>query len=223
MRFRLLTAFLSATALSSCATAAHVGMGHGSMSHEEMMQHCQMMEQHRGEGARDHAGHDPAQHGGVSHEAMMRHCAQMRDQPGAAPGFSASNERLRAVAEVGAQVMPFDLERTTHTFADQPWGGRQIVVSDDADPQQAALIRPHLSEEAAKFARGGFGSPEAIHGRDMPGLGVLRDRYSSVEVSYTEIANGGSIAYRSEDRASIEAIHAWFQAQRSDHGAHAAH
>lgn len=223
MRIGVLTAALSAAALAGCASAGHNGMGHGAMTHEEMMRHCQMMAQHQSAGSQGAAQHDPAQHGGMSHEDMMRHCAQMRGQPTATPGASASAERQQAVAQAGAEVMPFDLERTTHTFTDEPWGGRQVVVSDDGDAQQVALIRSHLSEEAARFARGDFASPEAIHGHDMPGLEVLRERYGSVEVSYADIAGGGSITYRSQDRGSIDAIHAWFQAQRSDHGAHAAH
>lgn len=89
MRFGLLTALFSATALASCATAAHEGMDHGSMSHEEMMRHCQMMEQHQAEGGHDPAEHDPALHGGMSHEEMVRHCAQMREhQTGDEPSAS---------------------------------------------------------------------------------------------------------------------------------------
>lgn len=221
MHSGLIAALVSAAALGGCATGR--GMNDHAMSHEEMMRHCQMMEQHHGEERHDSSRHDRAQHGGMSHEEMIRHCTQMHDQPGADAGSSASNERLRAVAEAGAQVMPFDLERTTHTFSDQPWGGAQIVVSDDGDAQQVALIRSHLAQEAAKFARGDFAAPQAIHGDEMPGLNVLRQHYSSIEVAYADIAAGGSITYRSQDRALIDAIHAWFQAQRSDHGAHAAH
>lgn len=218
MRFALWTTLLSVTALTSCAMADHEGMGHTAMSHEEIMRHCQMMEENQG-----HGEHMSGMHRGTGHEQMMQHCAQMRDQMSADRSAAASSARQSAVAEAGGQIMPFDLERTTHTFADQPWGGRQVVVSDDGDAQQVALIRAHLAEEAAKFARGDFGSPEAIHGSDMPGLSVLRERYSSVEVSYAEVAGGGEITYRSEDRAVIDSIHAWFQAQRSDHGAHAMH
>lgn len=87
MRFGLLTAFSLAAALGGCATAAHEGMNHGAMNHEEMMRHCQMMEQHQAQGGHDAAEHDPAQHGGMSHEEMMRHCAEMRAQH---PGEDAS-------------------------------------------------------------------------------------------------------------------------------------
>lgn len=219
MRFGLIAAFLAAAALGGCATAQ--GMGHEGMSHEEMMRHCQMMEQHQAQGGHDPAEHDPAQHGGMSHEEMMQHCAEMDRRTGAEQ--TASAERLAAVAHAGSQVMPFDLERSTHSFLDRPWGGEQIVVSDDDDAQQIASIRAHLSAEAAKFSRGDFGSPEAIHGHDMPGLAVLRDQHAAIDVAYADVPNGASITYRSQDSAVVGAIHEWFEAQRTDHGAHASH
>ncbi len=135
----------------------------------------------------------------------------------------AHDEGVRQVAVAGAQVMPFDLERSTHTFADTAYGGEQGVVSDDGDGAQIVLIRRHLSDEAARFARGEFGAPERIHGRAMPGLDVLRANYSALQVTYADIPNGGGISYRARDAEMIDAIHAWFAAQRSDHGAHAAH
>ena len=96
-------------------------------------------------------------------------------------------------------------------------------MSDGGDGAQIVLIRRHLSDEAARFARGEFGSPERIHGHEMPGLGVLRANYSALQVAYAELPNGGAISYRARDAEMIDAIHAWFAAQRSDHGAHAAH
>ncbi|MGE0741899.1 MAG: aspartate carbamoyltransferase [Hyphomonadaceae bacterium] len=136
-------------------------------------------------------------------------------------GAAPTTERLQAVAAAGAEVMPFDLERTTHIFSDQAWGGEQVVVSDDGDTTQIALIRAHLSAEAARFAHGEFASPEHIHGQNMPGLDVMRS--AEIEISYSERPQGGAITYRATDQAVIHAIHAWFAAQRSDHGAHAAH
>lgn len=219
MRSGLIATLLSAAALSGCATAQ--GMDHRSMNHEEMMRHCQMMAQHQAQGGHDPAEHDSSRHGGMSHEEMMQHCAAM--QRDATAPSSASTQRLEAVAQAGAQVMPFDLERSTHSFLDRPWGGEQVVVSDDGDAQQIALIRAHLSAEAAKFSRGDFGSPAAIHGRDMPGLAVLREQHAAIEVTYSDAPHGASIAYRSNDSAVVSAIHDWFEAQRTDHGPHASH
>jgi len=134
-----------------------------------------------------------------------------------------TDARQREVAETGARVMPFDLERTTHVFTDEPWGGEQRVVSDQSEAEQVALIRSHLAEEAERFARGEFTSPERIHGHDMPGLDVLRTSAGTLAVSYSDVESGGAIAYRSQDPRVITALHAWFGAQRSDHGRHAAH
>ncbi|HRE44545.1 MAG TPA: hypothetical protein PKY87_11325 [Terricaulis sp.] len=78
MRSGFIAMLLSAVALGGCAAAQ--GMGHQTMSHEEMMRHCQMMEQHQAQGGHDSAEHDPARHGGMSHDEMMRHCAEMRAQ-----------------------------------------------------------------------------------------------------------------------------------------------
>jgi len=77
MQMSWMAALASLAVLSGCATAQ--GMDHGEMSHEEMMRHCQMMQEHQGEGTAAHAEHNPAEHGGLSHEEMMRHCAEMRD------------------------------------------------------------------------------------------------------------------------------------------------
>ncbi len=76
MQMSWMAALASLAVLSGCATAQD--MGHGAMSHEEMMRHCQMMEEHHSDGTAAHADHNPAEHGGMSHEDMMRHCAEMR-------------------------------------------------------------------------------------------------------------------------------------------------
>jgi hypothetical protein len=133
-----------------------------------------------------------------------------------------AGSREAEVAERGARVMPFDLERTTHVFRATSDGGVQEVVSDDAvDPEQVALIRGHLREEAIRFTAGDFADPAAIHGDDMPGLAVLRARHDDVDVAYAELAAGARITYRSRDPEVVDALHAWFDAQLADHGGHA--
>ena len=137
-------------------------------------------------------------------------------------GQSRPANRQAEVAARGAEVMPFDLERTTHIFDDLPDGGLQQVVADDAtDTAQIALIRGHLQEEAAKFQRGDFGDPAAIHGDAMPGLAELRQGYARIEVAYGELPDGAQIRYTTSDPAMVAALHAWFAAQLSDHGGHA--
>jgi len=130
--------------------------------------------------------------------------------------------RREIVAERGGMVMPFDLERTTHVFDADTTGGVQTVVADDpTDIEQVELIRAHLREEADRFGAGDFGDPAAVHGHDMPGLETLEARFEALEVTYDLIDAGGQVIYRSEDPTVVAALHDWFDAQLSDHGAHA--
>ncbi|MFN2389352.1 MAG: aspartate carbamoyltransferase [Actinomycetota bacterium] len=118
--------------------------------------------------------------------------------------------------------MPFDLERTTHVFEPAPNGGVQRVISDDpADHKQIRLIREHLKAEAKAFARGDFGDPARIHGDAMPGLEELEENYGSIDVTFEPESDGGRITYQVSDPVLVEALHDWFEAQGSDHGAHA--
>jgi hypothetical protein len=118
--------------------------------------------------------------------------------------------------------MPFDLDATTHVFEKLEDGGLQSVVADEEDSTQTALVRTHLAEEAARFARGDFHDPATIHGDDMPGLHVLTTHHEKLTVSYREIERGGEIRYRSDNPEVVAAVHQWFDAQLRDHGSHAA-
>jgi hypothetical protein len=131
------------------------------------------------------------------------------------------DERQQEVAERGSEVMPFDLERTTHVFSKTADGGLQQVLSDDGDSEQIALIQTHLQEEALRFQQGDFDDPAQIHGDNMPGLAVLRAGYEQVEVVYTPLIDGAQITYQAETPALTAAIHVWFDAQLADHGDHA--
>ncbi len=132
------------------------------------------------------------------------------------------HDRQTEVARIGSQVMPFNLEATTHEFKPLPDGGLQTVTADNpADKQQIELIQSHLQEESTKFQNGDFSAPAKIHGEDMPGLASLQSGSSNIDVHYTPLANGGQIRYVTEKADLVSAIHDWFKAQRSDHGHHA--
>jgi hypothetical protein len=160
----------------------------------------------------------PASSGSLVHQEGMAHTANMNHQTSAGQNVTTRQEE---VAERGSEVMPFDLERTTHLFDKTVYGGLQQVLSDDGDRQQIALIQAHLREEALRFQQGDFEDPAQIHGDEMPGLAVLRAHYAQVEVVYTPLADGAQIDYKTETPEVMAAIHAWFDAQLSDHGAHA--
>jgi hypothetical protein len=135
----------------------------------------------------------------------------------------ASEARLDEVAERGTQVMPFDLEQTTHVFTKNDNGGlQQVVVKDNSNVEQIRLIREHLIDIAGKFAQGDYGDPASIHGEDMPGLAALRQaKPGTIDIVYTELENGGQIVYSTKDPQLVQAIHQWFEAQLSDHSRHA--
>jgi hypothetical protein len=140
------------------------------------------------------------------------------DEPGDRPGTGRQDE----VAERGRDVMPFDLERTTHRFAKTGTGGVQTVVADDpSDTGQIGLVREHLRDEAARFRRGDFTDPGRIHGADMPGLAALRASAGKITVDYADTPDGARLTYTTTDAALVTALHAWFDAQVGDHGSHA--
>ncbi len=133
-------------------------------------------------------------------------------------------DRQTQVADAGAQVMPFDLDATTHIFTNKPDGGIQDVVADNPDDDDSiSEIREHLRVEVDKFQAGDFSDPESIHGSDMPGLATLQARFSEIAVELELSETGASISYVAVDPALVTAIHDGFQAQTSDHGKHAEH
>ncbi|MCC5950994.1 MAG: aspartate carbamoyltransferase [Acidimicrobiia bacterium] len=133
-----------------------------------------------------------------------------------------TTDRQQAVAERGSEVMPFDLDATMHVFTPTDDGGVQDVVAEDSTAtEQVRLIREHLAEETERFARGDFGDPASIHGDDMPGLTVLADAHDRLEVTYSDIADGGRITYVGTSPEVVAAVHDWFAAQVADHGDHA--
>lgn len=133
----------------------------------------------------------------------------------------AVHQRQVEVTIKGAQVMHFDLEKTTHHFEPLQNGGLQTVVADDpVDPEQVKLIQSHLQEETPKFRAGDFYDPAAIHGDEMPGLKQLKAGYCDIAVEYITLSDGGQSCYTTQQSALVSAIHDWFVAQRSDHGHH---
>lgn len=141
----------------------------------------------------------------------------------AAVGGAADSARLDEVAKLGAGVMPFDLDKTTHVFDKTAHGGiQQVVAKNGEDAEQIFLIRKHLAEIAGKFAHGDFSAPARIHGADMPGLAELKQApQGSLKVKYSVLARGAQIEYSADDPALVCAIHRWFDAQLSDHARHA--
>lgn len=135
-----------------------------------------------------------------------------------------ASARQAEVAERGAEVMPFDLEATTHRFEPTDDGLVQTVVADDPDDEeQAQLVRGHLADEADRCESGDYDDPAAIHGDDMPGLAELEAGADDITIELDDVADGARLTFTTEDPDLVDALHRWGEAQVSDHGAHAEH
>lgn len=136
----------------------------------------------------------------------------------------ASAERQADVAERGSEVMPFDLDATTHHFASTETGLIQTITAHDPDDsEQIALIGEHLEEESIRFAQGDLDDPATIHGDEMPGLAALRNGAGDIDIEFETHNDGARLTYTTENPALVEALHQWGEAQISDHGEHAEH
>jgi hypothetical protein len=119
-------------------------------------------------------------------------------------------------------VMPFDMAKTLHIFAMTDVGGVQkVVVRNDRDRDQVASIRQHLRHEAEAFQKGDFGDPGQLHGATMPGLADVKANASRIRVTYADLPNGAQISFEASGQHVVTAIHRWFGAQLSEHGADA--
>lgn len=123
----------------------------------------------------------------------------------------------------GHEVMPFDLSKTVHIFRMTEDGGIQKVVmrGDSADPEQVHRIQHHLGMEATEFQKGNFADPAHLHGAAMPGLREMQASASKMQITYHVLPNGAEIQFRAKDITAITAVHRWFGAQLSEHGADA--
>jgi hypothetical protein len=128
-------------------------------------------------------------------------------------------ERVHQMAHT---VMPFDVSKAIHIFRMTESGGIQRVVErDPSDTGQVSLIRHHLKREAERFQRGDYSDPAKLHGADMPGLKELQAGAAHIKVSYAEVPAGAAITFQTTDLHLLTAIHRWFGAQLSEHGADA--
>jgi hypothetical protein len=131
-------------------------------------------------------------------------------------------ERQGEVRDAGAKVMPFDLDKTKHSFVKTETGGVQTVIAlDPTDVEQVRLVREHLEEISVEFAAGRFDDPTTIHGDDMPGVQELATGAADLKIIYREVEGGGEITYTTTVGALVGHLHDWFDAQVSDHGSDA--
>jgi len=141
------------------------------------------------------------------------------DAAAQASGKGEETSRQQEVRAKGAQVMPFELAKTIHSFDKTDDGGIQRVRVRGNAPDQVAMIRSHLQEIAQSFSSRDFEKPAHIHGTDMPGLAEMKAApASNLDVTYRALDDGAEIRYVGHTPEIVGAIHSWFDAQLRDHG-----
>ncbi len=126
------------------------------------------------------------------------------------------------VHQMSHTVMPFDMSKTIHIFKMTETGGiEKVLARDPHETGQIALIRQHLRLEAGKFQRGDYSDPARLHGKDMPGLKELEANAARIKITYRELPEGAQIIFTTHNLHLLTAIHRWFGAQLSEHGADA--
>jgi len=126
------------------------------------------------------------------------------------------------VHQMAHSVMPFDISKTVHIFKMTEFGGiQQVIVKDPGSIDQIAFIQRHLQHEAERFQFGDYSDPAKLHGAQMPGLKELQAGASDIKISYTTLPNGAELTFETTDLHLLTAIHRWFGAQLSEHGADA--
>jgi len=135
---------------------------------------------------------------------------------------ASAETKQERVHHMSHKVMPFDLAKTSHIFLMTNSGGvERVIVKDANDKEQVALIQKHLEHEAEAFQRGDYSDPVSLHGEDMPGLKELQAEAEQISVRYSALPNGAEITFETADLHLLTAIHRWFGAQLSEHGADA--
>ena len=75
----------------------------------------------------------------------------------------AGSDHQKMIHEMGHNVMPFDISKTTHIFEMTETGGiQQVIAKDPIDTEQIRLIREHLRHEAVRFRNGDFSDPASL-------------------------------------------------------------
>ena len=136
--------------------------------------------------------------------------------------YSFAQTRQEHVHRMAHSVMPFDMDKTVHIFRMTETGGVQKVIAEDPSAaDQVTLIQQHLRHEAERFQLGDYSDPAKLHGADMPGLKELQAGASHVTVTYAALPSGAEITFETTDLHLLTALHRWFGAQLSEHGADA--
>lgn len=130
---------------------------------------------------------------------------------------AATDTSFAAVQARGKRAMGVDQYTSTHRFDDLADGGRIVLQRDAADSAGARIIRAHLRDVAAAFARGDFATPGFVHGRAVPGTTTMAARRAAIGYAVRDLPGGGEVRITTTDPEALRAVHAFLAFQRRDH------
>jgi hypothetical protein len=144
--------------------------------------------------------------------------AQHAHAPAAADSIRVDTA-FAALQERGRAAMGVDQYTSTHLFDALADGGRIELQRDTDDAEGIATLRAHLRGIADAFAAGDFGTPAAVHVRQVPGAAVMAERRAAIRYAYRDLPRGGEVRITTADAEALEAIHAFMAFQRGGHRA----
>jgi hypothetical protein len=132
--------------------------------------------------------------------------------------FALTANGAPARQQASAPTIPFDAQDATQAFQMSQSGGiQQLTAKDPHDKALIAAIRKYLESEATRFGSGDYTGPLKIEGKDIPTAQYLKAiGPGQMSIIYRNVGSGAAIDYVGRDKASVDAIHAWFDALLSD-------
>ena len=120
---------------------------------------------------------------------------------------------------MGASVMGFDQDKTTHHFYLYEDGGAiDVSVKSASDAANRDAIRSHLPHIAMMFGQGDFNAPMLVHDNEnVPGTKELAALKGKITYTYVETPAGGRVDIVTTDRQAIDALHKFLKYQITEH------
>jgi hypothetical protein len=141
------------------------------------------------------------------------------------PSRDSADSAFTLVQARGQVAMGVDQYTSAHRFEPLADGGMISLQRDALDSAGVAQIRSHMQTIAASFKSGNFTLPGFVHGRKVPGTGVMAAHRSTISYTVDTLSGGARLRLTTRDPAALAAIHEFLAFQRHDHraGGDAAH
>ena len=115
---------------------------------------------------------------------------------------------------MGASVMGFDQDKTTHHFyLFEDGGAIDVSVKKSTDAVNRDAIRSHLPHIAMMFGQGDFNAPVLVHDtKNVPGVQELARLKDKIKYTYLQTDAGGRV-----NIVTLAAVHKFLAYQIAEH------